>query len=744
MSKKVRDTIKKANVRRISERDAARKDPYFSLLADYDGLTEIVRSLLGQHPAKSRRQPHPPLFRLSTMAPLAHAVLDALDAVVAGPEFQAALESATRQCLAEVEENVRPRWKASSQDVAMLAARDAILAGVDRFLVELAAARPVKAHVVAKPLPRRSQRSDAYRDAYWITSCAPRKVSVPAKATVANLVCPQPSAFSIEDEAYWLLVLVQQMGWPLPDCFSDLYPDTVLRQHFSVDQVRYLIRRDGEWTVLHCARAGVLIDRLDPAEAITVLARQEARGEAPKLHELFGRWPEPTPEAQAAWEEQKKGDFEELVVKLELSPADTAFALALIVAQCGWPMPALVTRLFPADWVTRRLPAHFVAAALRRSDDFNLLDAVMAGTPVWELTRPGIDAFTQRQSARDLRAFEGHIYPRERIGWLRHFFGAQGRGPVALRDRLEMQMRDTINGADRRQEDRITLQAFAQAKAIISPGKARSAPPPPTAPRRKQTSAARSEEVAAELKAPQETPTVPAGPADEGIESDLGTLARTLAELEENDRAEPPNTAVADGSISSPSDRGAEAVDRVDAEEEPNILYGEIENRHLPASLHRKVKEQPSYTSYEIDQIFKARLSLPRKESFKLPKGWETYQPSEEQILDFLDYRRSVNLPSALKEFGHAELTLQRRLSQNSDIDIGVMRKWVTQIDEVQRQTISPNINLADRSSLSHVSKWIKNSLLDKKASNLVGIFLERRKFASFGFIGNFFIENET
>lgn len=744
MSKRARDTIANANERRISERDAALRDPHFSLLADYDRLTEIVRSLLGQHPAKSRRQPHAPLFRLSTMAPLAHAVRDALGAVVAGPEFEAALESATRQCLEAVEENLRPRWKASAQDAAMLAARDAILAGVDRFLVELAAARPVKANVVPKPLPRRTRRDDAYRDEYWLTRRAPPKATPPTKATVAKLTCPQPSAFSIADEAYWLLVLVQQMGWPLPVCFSELYPDTVLRRAFSVDQVRYLIRRDWSWTALHCARAGVLIDNLDPSEAAIVLARHEAQGEAPQQHELFGRWPEPTPEAQDAWEEQKRKYFDELVVKEELSPADMAFALALVVAQCGWPVPALVTRLFPADWVIRRLPARLVAAALRRSEGFNLLDAAMAGTQVWELSLSGMSAFTQRQSDRDRRAVEGPLDPSARIGWLRQFFGAQGRGPVALRDRLEILMRSAINGADRKPEDRITLQAFAQAKAIISPNRAQKGPleSSPVGSRKKEASAARNDEVAAKQNAPGETPRGPGEPADKGLESGLEPAAHAHPALEGDDQRETHDTAIADESSLLPPDNATEVENRADAEEETNILHGEIENRHLPARPPWRVKAQPSYTALEHEQIIKARLSLPRKESFKLPSGWEHYQPNEEQILDFLGYRRPTNLPFALKVFGHAELTLHRRLSQNSDIDTGVIRKWVTQIDEVQRQTISPNIDLSGVSFLSPIEKWIKSAYLDKRISNIVAIFIERRRFAAFGFTNEGFVEN--
>lgn len=742
MSKKARDTIANANERRISERDAALRDPHFSLLADYDRLTEIVRSLLGQHPAKSRRQPHPPLFRPSTMAPLAHAVRDALGAVVAGPEFEAALESATRQCLEAVEENLRPRWKASARDAAMLAARDAILAGVDRFLVDLAAARPVKANVVPKTLPRRTQRDDAYRDEYWLTRRAPPKVAAPTKATVAKLTCPPASAFSIADEAYWLLVLVQQMGWPLPVCFNDLYPDTVLRRAFSVDQVRYLIRRDWDWTALHCARAGVLIEHLDPSEAVNVLARHEAQGEAPQQHALFGRWPEPTPEAQDAWEERKRNYFDELVVKEELSPADTAFALALVVAQCGWPVPALVTRLFPADWVTRRLPARLVAAALRRSEGFNLLDAAMAGTQVWELRLPGISAFTQRQSDRDRRAVEGYFDSSAGIGWLRQFFGAQGRGPVALRDRLEILMRSAINGADRKPEDRITLQAFAQAKAIISPNRAQTAPleSSPVGSRDKKTSSTRDRENAAKQDAPGKTSRGPGEPAGKGLEDSL-EWEHANTGWEGDDQTKRPDTTITEA-ISLQPDNETEVENRADAEEGSNILHGEIENRRLPTRPPWRVKAQPSYTAFEHDQIIKARLSLPRKESVALPSGWEHYQPSEEQILDFLGYRRLINLPFAFNVFGHAQLTLHRRLSQNSDIDMGVMRKWVAQIDEVQRQTISHNRHLSGVPHLSNIRKWIENSHLDKTISNIVAIFLERRQFAAFGFINDGFVEN--
>ncbi len=68
----------------------------------------------------------------------------------------------------------------------------------------------------------------------------------------------------------------------------------------------------------------------------------------------------------------------------------------------------------------------------------------------------------------------------------------------------------------------------------------------------------------------------------------------------------------------------------------------------------------------------KLDLSLPRKESVALPSGWEHYQPSEEQILDFLGYRRLINLPFAFNVFGHAPTdSPSEAFPQNSDIDNG-------------------------------------------------------------------------
>lgn len=471
MSKPIRTTIDAANDRAISEQRAASSDPDFSLLAHHDELVDVIHGLLGKHGGKGRRRPHPPILRVSTMAPVAHAVRSALQQLVEGSEFTAAVESATQQCLDNVDPGLRPRWRAGARDAAMFAARDAIIAGVDRFLVELASQRPIKANVIAKPFNRSAKLDHSYRKDYWSAPLRRpiRKPKAHFGGAASKIECPDPSGFSVAEEAYWLLVLVQQMAWPLPDAFSNLYPNTVLGWRFSIDQVRYLIRRDWTWTTLHCARAGVRIGQLDAREASLVIARCEAQGEAPQNHPVFGRWPEPEPEAQEAWEDQKRAYFEALQSTSVLSPADTAFTMALVFAQCGWPMPALVTRLFPAGWVTRQLPAHLVQAALSRSSGFNLLDATMAGAALRELTPASIKEFSNRQADRDRRELYGYFDPHRQQEWLTHFFGEQGQGPVSLRDRLEKQMRQAINGNDQNFADRIALQDYYQAREIHAP-----------------------------------------------------------------------------------------------------------------------------------------------------------------------------------------------------------------------------------------------------------------------------------
>lgn len=595
MSKPIRTTIKAANDRAIAEQRAASLDAGFSLLAHHDELVDVLHGLLGQHAGKGRRKPHPPILRVSTMAPVAHAIRSALQHIVEGPEFTAAVESATQQCLDNVDPGLRPRWRAGARDAALFAARDAIIAGVDRFLVDLASRRPVKANVIAKPIERPATLDHSYRKDYWTAPFRHpmRKPKAHSGGAASEVVCPEPSGFSVADEAYWLLVLVQQMAWPLPDAFNDLYPKTVLGRRFSVDQVRYLIRRDWTWTTLHCARAGVRIDQLDAQEASLVIARYEARDEALKDHPVFGRWPEPDAEAKAAWEDDKRAYFDVLQSAGVLSPADKAFTMALVFAQCGWPMPALVTRLFPADWVTRRLPAHLVEAALSRSPSFNLLDATMAGAALRELTPASIKAFSQRQAERDLRELYGYFDPHGQPEWLRQFFGRQGQGPVSLRDRLEKQMRQALNGADRDHADRITLQAFYQAREIH-------------APRRPTTTSAPvgSQQIAGEpeVEHPEED--------EDAITSAQSSAVEPMSPLADPAQKRP----------QSPTD--AKIPTRADA-----------------AILHARL-------GLELDAAEKAAL----------PPDWKTATLPIERIIRLLPYPRPRRLDTALAAFGHPAL----------------------------------------------------------------------------------------
>lgn len=241
-----------------------------------------------------------------------------------------------------------------------------------------------------------------------------------ASAVVAGqkptLACPPPKAFSAAQEIFWLAVMASQLGW--------LWPPSIARRlsaagdgfAFTVDQLRYLLRRDDKVTALEAAVAGVRVEshRRDFVERLLdqIRAAQGTVTDDPR----YGRWPQPPDSETVAWEAGKNAFFAMQPAGKALTAEEEVAWVCLLFAQMGWPMPALITRIFPRDWVSRQLEPSFVTTLLGPKDDVDIVDAVLCGAKVRKLDLKMIKAawrlheefmHEQEQAARqgqDLRA----------------------------------------------------------------------------------------------------------------------------------------------------------------------------------------------------------------------------------------------------------------------------------------------------------------------------------------------------
>ncbi|MET3892699.1 hypothetical protein ABIE41_003775 [Bosea sp. OAE506] len=131
-----------------------------------------------------------------------------------------------------------------------------------------------------------------YRHAAASRSAATRTAS--AQLTSKTADCPEPGAFAIVDEVYWLLVVAAQLGWPFPGLLlSKLRPS--LNYEFDIETVRYLVRKEPKVHVLLLASAGLRVRLLDPKLANERMASIQASGSPISRDPKYGLWPVQSP-----------------------------------------------------------------------------------------------------------------------------------------------------------------------------------------------------------------------------------------------------------------------------------------------------------------------------------------------------------------------------------------------------------------------------------------------------------------
>lgn len=211
--------------------------------------------------------------------------------------------------------------------------------------------------------------------------------------------CPEPKAFSAAQEIFWLAVVTRQLGWPWPQPLGRRLSAASDAHAFTVDQLRYLLRRDDTVGALEAAAAGVRLQdhRRDLAERLLqhIRTRQGTARDDPR----YGRWPYPSESESKVWEAEKNAFFATQPVGKALTAEEEAAWICFLFAQMGWPMPSLVTRIFPRDWVTRKLDPSFVTMLLGPKDDIDILDIVLCGGKVRNLTASMIEGAWRRHEA---------------------------------------------------------------------------------------------------------------------------------------------------------------------------------------------------------------------------------------------------------------------------------------------------------------------------------------------------------
>lgn len=305
--------------------------------------------------------------------------------------------------------------------------------------------------------PIRDGHYRRYRRAGHPPSAVTRTAS--AKPASQTLACPEPGTFTIVEEVYWLLVLAAQLGWPFPGLLlSKLRPS--LDHRFDMDTARYLIRKEPKVHVLQLASAGVRVRHLDPKLANELIASTQASGSQTSKHPKFGVWPEPSPAAEAVWDNERRALLEADDERALSSSADRCYWLAMALAQAGWPMPASVTRRFSAYWVTYAFSGDRLAALLGPRSEFGVADAILAGVRVEGLSGTAMLTAVARRlglEAPNAEVDEEHGY--ERL--LRSFSTKQiGQGNRVLLRNLADRMRGVLTGRDQNAGQRLTLDMF--------------------------------------------------------------------------------------------------------------------------------------------------------------------------------------------------------------------------------------------------------------------------------------------
>lgn len=290
-----------------------------------------------------------------------------------------------------------------------------------------------------------------------------RRAVLPATARSADAprtpACPEVGTFTIADEVFWLLVVAAQLGWPLPRMVQSLLTAAVSHK-FDVDTLRFLVRKEPLVSVLDLAIAGTRVRGVEPEWARGQLRSLQASQVSLRDDPTFGPWPEPTDQAEAAWEKGKRDWITDDDSVEVATSAHRVTWLALALAQAGWPMPAAVTRRFPAYWVNQAVPARRLARVLGKGSNFTVADAVLAGIQVDGLNPAMVIKAVERQVGVAIDLPDLSKQPAFKRLW-RSFpedqFQALDLGLLAY---LAERMRGILIGRDQNSGQRLTFDTF--------------------------------------------------------------------------------------------------------------------------------------------------------------------------------------------------------------------------------------------------------------------------------------------
>jgi hypothetical protein len=283
--------------------------------------------------------------------------------------------------------------------------------------------------------------------------------------------CPPPSQITVPEEIFWLTVMLAQMRWPLPEDIRYALADLPRSSRFSIEQVRYLLRHDLELTALHAAKAGALIAGWPADLATKALLEMARQRQSPAADELTGRWPLPTAPERRQWEEDKNTFFRER--HRHLTRDEKVAWLCLAYGQMGWPLPSLLTRLFPVDWTRRKMDSALLANIFNA---IGVADAAIADAQVKGLDRAGI-----LSAANSWASFERSREAEAKAGGIPAFVmfrdklpraGPQGR----LYRQLFDQAQTVLQGEGQQPEERLQLLDFLNRQTAVDGELARRKP----------------------------------------------------------------------------------------------------------------------------------------------------------------------------------------------------------------------------------------------------------------------------
>lgn len=300
--------------------------------------------------------------------------------------------------------------------------------------------------------------ADWHYDRYRLEREPPRQVQ--HQHPNASPACPDPAAFDVAQEAYWLLVLAGQIGWPLPAPLRRLIGKSSVTS-ISIDQGRYLLRREPATSILHLASHGARITFLAPDKALSILQRAEVEQKPLESIRQFRAWPIADDKVTDEYDRKAKAFYAAPAAPPGARREDRALWLALILAQTGWPMPGLVTRTFPPGWTTRTLDAPTVGRLLRDARGFDIGQAIFAGAHVSGLPLSVLEAAAKRQFGWE--GSQAHsIRDADPVNHLVSFYNPVDFEVVdlALFATLAQRMRQILQSGDTQWRQRLTFQMF--------------------------------------------------------------------------------------------------------------------------------------------------------------------------------------------------------------------------------------------------------------------------------------------